>query len=71
MDSLIEQSGVCPRCRGYMVPVIPDSSEEVLLEVGEWCGWRCINCGERIDPLIVANRSAARGGTRMDSRPRT
>ena len=71
MVSLAEQSRVCPRCHGYMVPLIPDGSEELLVELGEWCGWRCINCGERIDPLIMANRSAAHGGTRTDSRPRT
>lgn len=58
MVSLAEQSGVCPRCQGYMVPLIPDGSEELLLELGKWFGWRCINCGERIDPLIMANRRA-------------
>jgi len=41
-----------------MVPLTPDGSEELLLELGEWFGWRCINCGERIDPLIMANRRA-------------
>lgn len=41
------------------------------MERGECFGWRCINCGERIDPLIMANRSASQGGTRTDLRPRT
>jgi hypothetical protein len=41
-----------------MVPLIPDGSEEIVLELGELSGWRCVNCGERIDPLIVANRRA-------------
>lgn len=69
--SFAERSGVCPRCHGYMVPLIPDGSEELLVELGEWFGWRCINCGERIDPLIMANRSASQGDPRMDLRPRT
>jgi len=39
-----------------MVPMIGDGSEAVVLEWSELPGWRCINCGERIDPLILANR---------------
>jgi len=39
-----------------MVPMIGDGSEAVVLDWSELPGWRCVNCGERIDPLILANR---------------
>lgn len=54
-----EQKETCPRCHGYMVPVDVDSSERVRLEWREWPGWRCVNCGEWIDPMILANRRGA------------
>ncbi len=56
MVSIAEQSEACPPCHGYMVSMIPDGSEEILLELCESSGFRCVNCGERIDPLIMANR---------------
>jgi hypothetical protein len=33
-------------------------SEEVF-ELGS-CNWRCVSCGERIDPVILAHRAADR-----------
>jgi hypothetical protein len=42
-----------------MVAVILDGSEEVVLDWSELPGWHCVNCGERIDRLILANRRAA------------
>lgn len=42
----------CHRCGGLMV------SEEVF-ELGS-CNWRCVSCGERIDPVILAHREAHR-----------
>lgn len=42
----------CHRCGGLMV------QEKVIeLHVFEW---RCVSCGERIDPVILAHREAAR-----------
>ena len=38
----------CHRCGGLMVP-------EPLFEVGS-VNWRCVSCGERIDPVILAHR---------------
>ncbi len=32
------RNGACPRCHGYMVPIIPDSSERVRVELCEWSG---------------------------------
>jgi tRNA(Ile2) C34 agmatinyltransferase TiaS len=52
MSLIVERNGVCPRCHG-------DGSEAVVLDWSEMPGWRCVNCGERLDPLIVANRRGA------------
>lgn len=38
----------CHRCGGLMVP-------EKVFEIGSF-NWRCISCGERIDPVILAHR---------------
>ena len=59
MSSMAEQKGACPRCHGFMVPMIGDGSEAVVLDWSELPGWRCVNCGERVDPLILANRRGA------------
>jgi hypothetical protein len=38
----------CHRCGGLMVP-------EKVFEIGSF-NWRCVSCGERIDPVILAHR---------------
>jgi hypothetical protein len=38
----------CHRCGGLMVP-------EQVFELGS-VDWRCVSCGERIDPVILAHR---------------
>jgi hypothetical protein len=38
----------CHRCGGLMVP-------EQVFEIGS-VDWRCVSCGERIDPVILAHR---------------
>ncbi|MGQ0666645.1 MAG: hypothetical protein ACT4O4_06390 [Nitrospiraceae bacterium] len=38
----------CHRCGGLMVP-------EKVFEKGSF-DWRCVSCGERIDPVILAHR---------------
>lgn len=55
----------CPRCHGFMVPVILEGSETVVLDWRERPGRRCINCGECIDPLILSNRRAAEPRVRI------
>lgn len=42
----------CHRCGGFMV-------QEKVFEIGSF-DWHCVNCGERIDPLILAHRRAHR-----------
>ena len=38
----------CHRCGGLMV-------QEKIFEIGSF-DWRCVSCGERIDPVILAHR---------------
>ena len=38
----------CHRCGGLMVP-------ESVHELGSY-DWRCVGCGERIDPVILEHR---------------
>ncbi len=47
----------CPRCQGVMVS---DRFEDVADEAGamKFSGWRCIICGEILDPVISANRQS-------------
>jgi hypothetical protein len=46
----------CPRCRGLM---IGDLFEDIKDDTGRngFLGWRCVLCGEILDPVIVTNRT--------------
>ncbi len=57
----------CLRCEGLMV----SDWYYDLLETGEinFVGWRCLNCGAVVDPVIVANREY-QPDVRVQSRPR-
>jgi len=49
--SVAQQQGYdecCHRCGGIMVP-------EPVFEIGS-VEWRCVSCGERIDPVILEHR---------------
>ena len=43
----------CPRCHGLMVYDRIYDPDEGMMELPIW---RCLNCGETVDPLIVKNR---------------
>lgn len=45
----------CPRCKGCM---IRDSFIDLRDDTGRvrFEGWRCLNCGEVIDPLVLTHR---------------
>ena len=50
----------CPRCRGTMVV---DHFVDMATSGEIWMpGWRCLMCGEIVDPLIENNRQQQRGG---------
>jgi len=46
----------CPRCKGNM---ISEHFEDISDDTGQitFHGFRCINCGEVIDPVVIANRT--------------
>lgn len=46
----------CPKCAGLLI------HEENQEHSGRFCGWRCIQCGLRLDETIVHNRQEARSG---------
>lgn len=45
----------CPRCRGLM---LRDESLDLADETGQYRfpAWRCVICGEVLDPLIAEHR---------------
>ncbi len=45
----------CPRCHSVMAL---ERFCDLYDETGQLCfmGWRCLSCGEVIDPVIVRNR---------------
>ncbi|HXC61599.1 MAG TPA: hypothetical protein VNV63_02895 [Nitrospiria bacterium] len=50
----------CPRCQGSMVYEV---FEDLRDDTGQlnFQGWRCIICGEILDPTILSNRELRRG----------
>ncbi len=40
----------CPKCTGLLI------QEEIQEHSGRFHGWRCIQCGLRLDQTIVQNR---------------
>ena len=47
----------CPRCRGYMMQ---DDYLDLQDEAGQcrFVAWRCLICGEVLDPVILKHRNA-------------
>jgi len=48
----------CHRCSGLMLAEQYDDLYDYA-EQAEFAGWRCVNCGTVLDPVIVANRLMA------------
>jgi DNA-directed RNA polymerase subunit RPC12/RpoP len=46
----------CVRCGGLMVSEKLDDFEGLGSRDDEYAGWRCINCGVIVDPVIAAHR---------------
>jgi len=57
----------CQRCRGYL---ISDHFMDILNVSGEmnFTGWRCLNCGDITDPVIVRHHQAAPSGPAKSKR---
>jgi hypothetical protein len=43
----------CPKCTGLLI------QEDIREQSGRFQGWRCIQCGFRLDHLIAQNRTSA------------
>jgi DNA-directed RNA polymerase subunit RPC12/RpoP len=48
----------CPRCDGAMV------FERFQDMLTLFYSWRCLNCGEIVDPVVAKNREPARGSNK-------
>jgi len=46
----------CARCDGLMVREKFEDLGELGSSDHEYTGWRCINCGTIVDPVIAARR---------------
>jgi uncharacterized Zn finger protein len=49
----------CPRCGGMMVSEFVSDLHNVWQE-DQTDMWRCVSCGEMIDPLVMINRKKAK-----------
>jgi hypothetical protein len=49
---------MCLRCEGLMVFELFEDFEGLSSDY-EFTGWRCINCGAIVDPVIAAHRHIA------------
>ena len=45
----------CQRCSGRMVPHALQDWEDTYMKIP---AWRCVNCGEVVDALILRHREA-------------
>lgn len=60
----------CLRCGGLLVPSYMASLERDAIGAPESL-WRCVNCGDCVDPEILANRGALVLPARQRARPRS
>lgn len=59
----------CPRCQGLMDPVRLEDTGK-MTDAQSLAAWRCLLCGEVIEPGITANRIGHHEPTRDRTRPR-
>jgi hypothetical protein len=55
----------CPRCSGLMVYQVFYSGDD------HFPGWKCIACGEIVDPVILENRKWAKTARQSGGKPET
>lgn len=57
----------CVRCGGTMVESYDDvaSPDDIGKDV---IGWRCVNCGDYVDELVLRNRGMQQGGAYISFR---
>ena len=47
----------CPKCKGDMVYETFTNQDNLAWH---YDGWRCLYCGEVLDPVIIANKKASK-----------
>lgn len=47
----------CPKCKGSMVYETFTNQDNLAWH---YDGWRCLYCGEVLDPVIIANKKASK-----------
>jgi hypothetical protein len=52
----------CHRCSGAM------AYDRIYSSHGEYWGWKCLICGEIIDPVILNNRQSMTAGQEINVR---
>ena len=50
---------MCQRCQGLMVSVTLEDTESTVMHEPT-LGWRCVLCGEILDPIIAQHRKGPR-----------
>lgn len=59
----------CPRCRGLMAAITLEDPKSTIARE-PLIGWRCLLCGEVLDPTIFENRAVPRKRLPRQSGPR-
>ncbi len=59
----------CSRCQGLMVRIELEDAESTAAP-DPIVGWRCLLCGEIVDPVIQAHRGGRQASTRDRARRR-
>lgn len=52
----------CPRCKGTI------AYDKFYSSHDQFWGWKCLICGEIIDPVILANRRLMRSGQNISTK---
>jgi hypothetical protein len=52
----------CLRCSGTM------AYDKIYSSHGVYCGWKCLICGEIVDPVILNNRQSMTAGQEITIR---
>jgi hypothetical protein len=58
MDKLLLTK--CLRCRGVMI------HDKFYGSQGQFQGWKCLICGEIVDPVVLENRQLMRAGQEIN-----
>lgn len=55
----------CPKCKGVMVYETFTNQDNLAWH---YDGWRCLYCGDVIDPVIMANKKASKNNNLISNK---